>query len=180
MLELSEPGRRLVEYRSKLDGHRHDEAGIALLLAVMLLLFISAIGLSALQSAQGEAASGGRSARKVRTLFAADSALSLVRDQLNIGATQYPDIRAVDDNQFMQNSAGLFTEVRTGTSNNAVPQDIRFVGRARREGDQLNLNAGNTFSFGIYRTDVVATDPAGGSVELQAQYRVSEGADTYR
>ena len=180
MLELSEPGRRVVEYRSKLAGRRRDEAGIALLLAVILLLFISAIGLSALQSAQGEATAGGRSARKVRTLFADESGLQLVRDQLNIDQRQYPDITAVDDTQFMQNRAGLYTEVRTGTGNNALAQEIRFVGRARRDGDQLNLNAGNTFSFGIYRTDVVATDPVGGRVELQGQYRVSEGADTYR
>ncbi len=101
-------------------------------------------------------------------------------EQLDIGDTQYPDITALNDTQFVTSSEGLYTQVRTGTANNAAPQEISFVGRARREGDQLNINAGNTFSFGIYRADVLATDPVGGRVELQAQYRVSEGSDTYR
>ena len=137
------------------------------------------MGLSALQSASGEASAGGRSLRKLRTFFAADSALRLVQEQLDMGSSQYPDITALNDPAFMGNG-NLFTEVRTGTADNAVPQEIRLVGRARRDGDQLNINAGNTFSFGLYRSDVLATDPVGGRVELQAQYRVSEGADTYR
>ncbi len=180
MLEPRKPSPRVVRYRPDADSRRPDEAGIALLITVILLLMLSAIGLSALQSAQGEANAGGRSARKLRTFFAADSALSLVQEQLDISNTRYPDLTAVNDNQFIQSSAGLFTGVRTGTGDNAVPQQISFVGRARRDGDQLNINAGNTFSFGIYRTDVVATDPVGGRAELQAQYRVSEGSDTYR
>ena len=179
MLEPRKPSPPVYE-RQKIAAHRPGEVGLALLLSVIILLLISAIGLGALQSAQGEATAGGRTVRKLRTFFAADGALSLVVDQLDIGDTQYPNITALNDMQFIQSKAGLYTEVRTGTANNAVPQEIQFVGRARREGDQLNINAGNTFSFGIYRTDVVATDPVGGRVELQAQYRVSEGSDTYR
>ncbi len=169
-----------VRVPEKVAAVRRDEAGLALLVTVILLLFLSAIGLGALQSAHGEAAAGGRSARKLRTFFAADSGLNLIQDRLDMGSSQYPDTTALDERQFMPNRAGLYTEVRTGTSDNAVPQEIRLVGRARREGDQLNVNAGNTFSFGIYRADVLATDPVGGRAELQAQYRVSEGADTYR
>ena len=118
--------------------------------------------------------------RDLAELFAADGALSLVKDQLTIGDAQYPDITALNDTQFMKNHADLYTQVRTGSTSSAVPQEILLVGRARRDGDQLNINSSNTFTFGIYRTDVVATDPVGGRVELQAQYRVSEGADTYR
>ena len=180
MLEPRKPGPPVFEFRHTTAARRPGEAGLALLLSVIILLLISAVGLSALQSAQGEATAGGRTARKLRTFFAADGALSLVRDQLHIGDTQYPDITPLSDSQFVQSSAGFYTEVRTGTANNAAPQVIQFVGRARRDGDQLNLNTGNTFSFGIYRTDLVATDPVGGRVELQAQYRVSEGSDTYR
>ncbi len=179
MLEPSKPSPPVYE-RQKIAARRPGEAGLALLLSVILLLMISAIGLGALQSAQGEATAGGRTARKLRTFFAADGALSLVVEQLDVGETQYPNITAVNDTQFVQSKEGFYTQVRTGTANNAAPQEIQFVGRARREGDQLNINAGNTFSFGIYRTDVVATDPVGGRVELQAQYRVSEGTDTYR
>ena len=180
MLAPRKPGPPVFELRQKIAARRPGEAGFALLLSVIILLLISAMGLAALQTAQGEATAGGRTARKLRTFFAADGALSLVKEQLDIGDTQYPDITALNDTQFVTSSEGLYTQVRTGTANNAAPQEISFVGRARREGDQLNINAGNTFSFGIYRTDVVATDPVGGRVELQAQYRVSEGSDTYR
>ena len=169
-----------VERHKKFELRRRDEAGIALLLSVIILLLISAVGLSALQSAQGEASAGGRTARKLRTFFAADGGLSLIKDQLTIGDTQYPNITALNDTQFLQNTANLYTQVRTGSTSSAVPQEILLVGRARRDGDQLNINSSNTFTFGIYRTEVLATDPVGGSVELQAQYRVSEGADTYR
>ena len=179
MLEPRKPSPPVYE-RQKIAAHRPGEVGLALLLSVIILLLISAMGLSALQSAQGEASAGGRTARKLRTFFAADGALSLVKDQLTIGDTQYPDITALNDTQFMKSQADLYTQVRTGSTTSAVPQEIFLVGRARRDGDQLNINSSNTFTFGIYRTDVVATDPVGGRVELQAQYRVSEGADTYR
>ena len=180
MLAPWQPHPLQVEIREHVRLRGRGEAGIALLITVILLLLLSAIGLAALQSAHGEASAGGRSARKLRTFFAADGALSLVSGQLDQGNAQYPDTTALDETQFVQGRAGLYTRVRTGTSDNAVPQEIRLVGRTRREGDQLNVNAGNTFSFGIYRADVVATDPVGGRAELQAQYRVSEGADTYR
>ncbi len=181
MLDLRGPSPDPSELpESTLDVARRDEAGIALLIAVILILLLSAVGLAALQSAQGEMSAGGRTVRKLATFFAADGALNLVQDQLDLGNSQYPDTSALVDTQFMQNRAGLYTQVRTGTGDNDIPQEIRLVGRARREGDQLNVNAGNTFSFGIYRTDVVAMDPVGGRAELQAQFRVSEGADTYR
>ncbi len=146
MLAPRKPSARQVKSRKTIDDRRPDEAGIALLITVVLLLMLSAIGLSALQSAQGEANAGGRSARKLRTFFAADSALSLVQAQLDMGNSQYPDITAVNSNQFTQNGAGLFTGVRTGTGDNAVPQDIRLVGRARRDTlDHFGLHAPSVF-----------------------------------
>ncbi len=160
------------------DDRRRDEAGMALLIAVILMLLISAIGLGALQSATGESSAGGRSARKLRTFFAADAGMGIVLRQLDTTASQYPDTNPLDEQQFIQNRAGGFTQVRTGTADNDVPQPIRRVGRSRA--GALNVNSANTFSFGIYRADVVATDPAGGRVELQAQLSVSEGSDSYK
>ncbi|MEE9278672.1 MAG: pilus assembly PilX N-terminal domain-containing protein [Myxococcota bacterium] len=153
---------------------------MALLIAVILMLLISAIGLGALQSATGESSAGGRSARKLRTFFAADAGMEMVLRQLDTTQNQYPDISALDEQQFMQNQYGGFTQVRTGTADNDAPQDIRRVGRSRQEGGALNVNSANTYTFGIYRADVVATDPAGGRVELQAQLSVSEGSDNYK
>ncbi len=160
-------------------NEKRDQAGVALLIAVMLMLLISAIGLSALQSAGVEASASGRSARKLRTFFAADSALSMVMQRLDPAINPFPDTRPLDEQQFMQNPYGGFTQVRTGTADSDVPQSVQLVRRVRREGNQLNVNAGNAFSAGIYRVDILATDPAGGRVELQAQYSIDEGQDGY-
>ncbi len=164
----------------KNDDRRRNEAGMALLLAVILMLLISAIGLGALQSATGESSAGGRSARKLRTFFAAEAGMGMVLQQLDNTKNQYPDISALDEQQLVQDAYGGFTQVRTGTADNDVPQEVRRVGRSRQEGGALNVNSANTYTFGIYRADVVATDPAGGRVELQAQLSVSEGSDNYK
>ena len=163
-----------------------DEDGIALIIAVVVLLLLSAIGLAALQGAQSELTAGGYSRLKTRTLYAADSGIGLVRNQLNIvtGAsltgTPYPDRNPIYQGTLMVGANGLFTEIRTGTADNATPQAIARLGTVRRDGDQVNVNSANSFSYGIYRADVAAVDPGGGSVELQAQFMVNEGSDSYR
>lgn len=156
------------------------EEGMALLIAVVLLLMISAIGLTALQSAQDEASGSGRSRRKVMTLYAADSAMRVVEDNLNVTKSQYPDTQFMDDSSFMTDQFGKATAVRTGTTESMTPQAIIRIGKANCEGCQLNVNASNSLSYGIYRANLVATDNGGGVVELQSQYSVSEGAESYK
>lgn len=156
-----------------------NEAGLALLIAVAFLLMLSAIGLGALQSATGESSAGGRSARKLRTFFAAEAGLGMVLDRLGSSTSQYPDDNPFDIPQFMPGAGGGFTEVRTGTADNDVPYKIPRVGFHKADG-ALNVNSPNSYTFGIYRADVVATDPAGGRVELQAQISVSEGSEGYK
>ncbi len=165
----------------RIQTHR-EEHGVALLVAVVLLLMVSAIGIAALQSAQDEASGAGRARRKVMTLYAADSALEVVENQLDPGQSQYPNQSALNNNAFMQDQWDGMTSVRTGTSDNPLPQSVEFVGQstASMEGQQLNVNAPGSFSNAIYRTGVVATDQTGGVVELQAQYRVLAGATSYR
>ena len=164
------------------DTEKRDQAGIALLIAVMLMLLISAIGLSALQSAGGEASASSRSARKLRTFFAADSGMTMVMQQLDTTLTkaQYADSVILDDTQFMQNYAGGFTQVRTGTVDNATAQPVTRIRGIAPKGGALNVNSPNSFVLGIYRADVLATDPVGGRVELQVQLAVNEGSPSYK
>ncbi len=164
------------------ETEKRDQAGIALLIAVILMLMISAIGLSALQSAGGEASASGRSARKLTTFFAADSGMSVVMQQLDTTLTkaQYADGVILDDTQFMQNPAGLFTQVRTGTVDNATAQPVTRIRGIAPKGGALNVNSPNSFVLGIYRADVLATDPVGGRVELQVQLAVNEGSPSYK
>ena len=163
-----------------------DEDGLALIIAVVVLLLLSAIGLSALQGAQSEMTAGGYSRVKTRTLYAADSGLGLVRNQLNTASgasltgTPYPDRNPIYESSLMMGEGGLFTEIRTGTADNATPQAIARLGSIRKDGDQVNVNSANSFSYGIYRADVSAVNPGGGSVEIQAQFIVNEGSDSYK
>ena len=65
-----------------------EERGVALLIAVIMLLLISAIGIAALQHAREESTGGGRSRHHTRNLHAADGVLALV-------VQQRPDVREV-------------------------------------------------------------------------------------
>jgi Tfp pilus assembly protein PilX len=157
-----------------------DEAGIALLIAVVLLLMVSALGLTALQSAQDEATGSARGRRKVMTLYAADSGLRLVEDQLADSTIQYPNRNPVVNSSVMEDQWGGTTSIRTGEASNPVAQPIQRLGKGNVEGYQLNVNSAGSYTYGIYRTGLVATDNTGGVVELQAQYSVNEGADSYK
>ena len=157
-----------------------DESGIALLIAVVLLLMVSALGLTALQSAQDEATGSARGRRKVMTLYAADSGLRLVEDQLADSTIQYPNRNPVTSSSVMTDQWGGSTAIRTGEAQNPVAQAIQRIGKGNIEGFSLNMNSAGSFAYGIYRTGMVATDNTGGVVELQAQYSVNEGADTYK
>lgn len=152
---------------------RHDD-GVALLIAVVLLLMVSAIGLNALQNAQSEGSAGGRSVRKASTFYAADAVLDAVRLQLDPSGSQYvvPVNQALD----LEDSSGSTIAARTGTAENAAATPPQAVGYGTADGDQLNIGAANSYVRSIYRVDAVAEDPAGGRVELQAQFSVREGA----
>jgi Tfp pilus assembly protein PilX len=157
-----------------------DERGVALLIAVVLLLMVSALGLTALQSAQDEATGSARGRRKVMTLYAADSGLKLVEDQLAGATSQYPNRNPITDSSVMEDQWGGSTAIRTGEAKTPVAQAIQRVSKGNVEGMQLNINSAGSFSFGVYRTGMVASDSTGGVVELQAQYSVNEGSDSYK
>jgi type II secretory pathway pseudopilin PulG len=159
---------------------KRAEEGIALLVTVVLLLLLSAIGVTALQRAQDETVGGGSSRRKVSMLLAADSALHVVEAQLASAQTQFPDVSPLDDAQFINDNIGLPLAVRTGSIDSSTSVPIQKVGTTYQEGGQINVNSPNTFSYGVYRTGVVVTDPGGGNVQLQAQYSVLEGASSYK
>lgn len=157
-----------------------DERGIALLMTVILLLLISAIGVTALQHAQDEGVSGSSSRRKITTLYAADALLKLVTNQLAGSQSLFPDVSPIEQLGFVETHSGVFVDARTGSAESGAAQPIQRVGRTVRDGGQINTGSANTFSFGIYRASVVATDPGGGSAQLQAQYVINEGAASYR
>jgi len=157
-----------------------DERGAALLIAIVLLLLMSALGITALQHAQDEASASGRSRRKDATLYAAESGLAMVQSRLLSsygGATMAAF--TVDEPTLVNDNFGNPIAVRSGRPENAVPEPIGAAGNGRAEapdGYMMNIGSQGAQSFSAVRADIVATDVADGMVHLQAQYRLHEGA----
>ncbi len=156
-----------------------SESGIALLVAVVLMLMVSAIALSALNRARQETVGSSADRRKIATLLAADSALSVVQNRLLTDTSPSPDTSPIEDLNFILADNGLATSMRTGEIGTSAALPILKVGSTVREGGQMNIGGAATFSYGVYRTGVVASDPAGGSVQLNAQFIVLEGGAGY-
>ena len=182
----------------------NSEAGVALILTVMLLLLVSALGLSALQHAGNEHTVSASSRKKLSLVYAADAALNVASDQLLNSGAQYPVYQIdgiecanmgmvwyaqdVDPNTPWQGSGcGLFNDnsgqpvvVRTGTVDDPTPQIVQRVGRTSGSVQQINVNAAGTISYGIYRVGVVAHEAGGGRAQVQAQITIAEGSAGYR
>lgn len=156
-----------------------DESGIALLIAVMLMLMVSAVALSALDRARQENLGSTAGRRKVATLIAADAGLRLVENQLLNGTGPTPDTAPISDTAFISFGNGLATSFRTGEIGSSAALPILKVGSTVKEGGQLNVGGAGTFSYGVYRAGVVASDPGGASVQLNAQWVVLEGGAAY-
>ncbi len=157
-----------------------DESGMALLVAVVLLLLMSALGLTALQHAQNESAASGRARRKDATLYAAEAGLALVQERLlsNWGTTTLAPF-TIDEASLVRDGFDNPIAVRSGRPENATPQVIAPAsggGAAPPDGYMLNLGSQGAQKFVPIRADIVATDQANGMVHLQAQYRVHEGS----
>ncbi len=156
-----------------------DERGAALLVAVVLLLLMSALGITALQHAQDEASASGSSRRKDATLYAGEAGLALVQANLlaNYNGGTTPAF-TIDDPGLVNDGFGNPIAVRSGRPENAVAEAIGGGSGATAEapdGFMLNLGSGNAQSFAAVRADIVATNAGNGTVHLQAQYRLHEG-----
>lgn len=165
--------------RSFLAGAR-DESGMALLISVVLLLLMSALGLSALQHAQEEAVSSGRARRKDATLYAAEAGLALVQERLlsNSGAGEVAPF-SINETSLVRDGYDNPIAVRSGRPENSTPELIAPVSgpdAAPPDGFMANLQSHAVPNFFPIRADIVATDQANGMVHLQAQYKVYEGS----
>ena len=164
-----------------------DESGMALLIAVIVLLLMSALGLAALQHAGDEAAGSGSSRRKDTTLYAAESGLTMLQVKLLnsywASATMSPV--TLDEPSLVEDANGYGIEVRSGAPmNGTIPnapgeQVGATTGGTSENANGYMLNIGNqgAQSFKPVRADVTALDrPTNGMVHLQSQFRVHEGS----
>jgi Tfp pilus assembly protein PilX len=156
-----------------------DERGAALLIAIVLLLLMSALGITALQHAQDEASASGRSRRKDATLYAGEAGLAMVQSNLlsNYNGATMPSF-TINEPAIVNDAYGNPIAVRSGRPENAVPEAIGGTGVGIAEapdGFLINLGNQSAQAFSAVRADIVATDAGNGTVHLQAQYRLHEG-----
>ena len=149
-----------------------DERGAALLVAVVLLLLMSALGITALQHAQDEASAGGNSRRKDAVLYAAEAGLSMVQTSLlaNFNGGTIPSF-TIDEPALVNDGFGNPIAVRSGRPENAAAEAVASNGGAVEPPDGFMINGSGAPSFYAVRADIVATDANSGTVHLQAQFR---------
>jgi len=163
------------------------QSGMALLLTVLVLLMVSAIGISALNRAGDENAIASSSRRKLTTLQAAEAGLKLISDRFQPvpGQATVSVPAPLNEPNMIVDHSGFATAVRSGTIESSVPSQITRVGQTRDSGisengeaaaSELRISGGGSgtgYRF-IYRVEVVATDPGGGNVQLQSQFSVRD------
>ncbi len=156
---------------------RHpSEEGIALLIALLFLLVISALGVNALSRAQEENSSGASSRHRVVNLMAADAGIKLALNQLNSSSGFTLDTQPINIASLQGSSVIGATKIRSGVLGDPTLLPIEFIQYVAdaKAGSQLNQGSGNGGGgqIAIYRVNIVADSTAGGSVRVQAQLAV--------
>jgi hypothetical protein len=160
-----------------------DESGMALLIAVILLLLMSALGLAALQHSSDESAGSGRSRRKDSTLYAAEAGQAMAANIMfanwdAMASTEF----FIDEPNMVTDAFGNPIAVRSGTPGPAgLPatpakiddQQSGMKSNSKpKDGFMLNIGNANRRTFTTRRVDIVAADSGNGLVHLLAQYSV--------
>ena len=145
------------------------EDGIALLIAVLLLLLVSAIGIAAIEHSGGELSSGGRARSSTVAFYGADAGLNVAVNQI---AQEPPDLTlfnlTLDDG----------TAVRSGTRADGAPVPLEKGGTGLPP-EGYSLNTGSGYVSRRYRAEVTATSPGGATAELESQYTKMEVGGGY-
>ena len=171
------------EHETRTARGLRDESGMALLIAVILLLLMSALGLAALQHSGDESAGSGRSRRKDATLYAAEAGQSMAQGRMfaQWDAMAATDI-FVDEPAMVTDAFGNPIAVRSGVPGPAglpaTPAPISDSDNGMKsaskpkDGFMVNIGNANSRTFKARRVDIVAQDSGNGLVHLLAQYSV--------
>jgi hypothetical protein len=145
---------------------------VALIIAVLLLLLISGVGIAAIEHSGQESAATGSRKRTTTTFYAADAAIQYATNQLG----QSPAI--LDPFQLTLADG---TTIRSGPRAAPAAQPLTALGTGPPpDGACINLG-GSCFRSDLYRATVSALGPASGAAELEGQYSVVQaGTGGYR
>ena len=157
---------------TRFQSRIRDEHGVALLIAVLLLLLVSGIGIAAIEHAGQDSAAAGSRRRTATTFYAADAAIQYATNQF----AQQP---AVLDPFQLTLADG--TTIRSGPRSASSAQPLTALGTGPPpDGACINLG-GSCFRSDLYRATVSALGPASGAAELEGQYSVVQsGTGAYR
>jgi hypothetical protein len=170
-----------IPMETKLERRPRDESGIALLVAVLFLLMVSAIGIAVLNRAGDERIGAVSSRRLVANVSAAEAGLRDMQMQLKalakVGITpvglsvDYIHGAFNDRSVVKEPLSPVGTSVRTGAIGTTGPQPIISLGQTACDGEKAQGK--QITQCYAYRVDVTATDPGGGNTQVQAQYLVT-------
>ncbi len=137
-------------------SHRHEQ-GIAMLVAVLILMLMGTIAIAAIQFSGEEWAAGGRSRASAQSFYAADAGLQVALNHL----AQTP----LDDDPIdltLPNGLNVQSRTPADTAAQEIPQ-IGSTGAP--EGYSLNIGAG--FSGQVYLVNMTASRPDGTTSEIE-------------
>jgi len=165
-----------------------DESGMALLIAVIVLLLMSALALSSLEHAGSEAMGSGSARRKDATLYAAESGQAIMRKRLeDFSISQSVSTKPISyyNASAVTDGLGNPIEVSTGKPENgglpAAPVALGPVAGSKakaRKGDDMRIGGHNSTGGAMpWQSDVTARDAGNGLVHVQIQYAVDESSN---
>jgi Tfp pilus assembly protein PilX len=163
--------------RARTSTDLRDERGIALFAAVMILLLISAIGLSMIDHSGEEAEVSGRSRLTATTFHAADGGVQILANRVtqNPPRTDPFDITLTDGNAMTPD-----VRVRSGTRTDTSAQPVAMVGTGPPP-EGFAINIGSSYGVTLYRGNVTAIEPGSGTVELEGKFsKLEAGIGGYR
>lgn len=137
------------------------EEGIALLVAVLLLLVLSAVAVASIDHSGSEAELSGRMRRTMATFQAADGGIEFAESRLARTPPRLDPFNVTYANG---------STVRSGTRTDGAAQQIISAGVGPPpEGFSINLGSSG-YAASLYRTAVTGSDIGTGTVELEAKY----------
>ena len=162
----------------------NEESGIALIVTVLLLLLVSAIGVSALNRAGDERLIESASRRRISNLMAAEAGMEIVRQKLEgISSNQavLTQIALDEPALFTDPVSGTTTAVRTGVIGDPTIESVSALGPAPTQGGDEISEGKNSASARrmVYRVNVTASDSSGANAQIQAQFSVRVNSGGY-
>jgi hypothetical protein len=149
---------------------QREEEGVALLIAVLLLLLLSGIGIAAIDHSGADVALAGSSSRTARILYMAEAGLHTAASQLSSAPANL--------SPFTLSFDGGVVTVRSGPRSASAAQPIEQAGTGPPP-EGYGVGVGGGFRSQLYRVNVTAGGQEGSSTELEATFGHFESGASY-